>query len=442
MIELQHALAIDFEMDNGNIPRVFEDESKSEIELIVSVCCGLVTIDQSIAEEESQVIRLVHYTTQEYLSQIREKWFPEAEERITNVCAAYISFDVFESGVLQFEANVSDQEQCERLDKRLQSNPFYAYASMKWGHHARESNTSSQIIRDFLADDNKVQAAAQAMFRTDYREFLGREPEGNKVTVLVLISIFGAIRLAQELLDTPTTRFEDSLDTALVCAAFGGYTNLVELLLDKGADPNTEVSGGDTVIAFTTRYGYVDIVRALLRYGADPNKRRQYDNEWTALFEAISNDHLTITELLLENGADYTLGSWGLEVTAIDEVIERGHKPMVQLFLDKITHPKEKATELRRMMLDSAVQNQKIEFAQMVFEKDPGLNLRGEFGTALLIQAVEDGQGNRQIIELLLEKGAGPKRNDTDRRERLLAEAEDIDKEWLAQKLDFYLNTA
>lgn len=54
-LELQHALAIvvgDCKLDGDNLER---------IERIVSVCAGLVTVD-----EESKIIRLVHYTTQDY----------------------------------------------------------------------------------------------------------------------------------------------------------------------------------------------------------------------------------------------------------------------------------------------------------------------------------------------------------------------------------------
>jgi hypothetical protein len=54
-LELQHALAVksgDHQLDKENV---------REIEDMVSVCAGLVTVD-----EESSIIRLVHYTTQEY----------------------------------------------------------------------------------------------------------------------------------------------------------------------------------------------------------------------------------------------------------------------------------------------------------------------------------------------------------------------------------------
>jgi hypothetical protein len=65
--ELCHALAVDpgdLELDPDNIPDVKD---------MVSVCAGLITVD-----EESNIIRLVHYTAQEYFERIRESWNPQA----------------------------------------------------------------------------------------------------------------------------------------------------------------------------------------------------------------------------------------------------------------------------------------------------------------------------------------------------------------------------
>ncbi|PMD45783.1 hypothetical protein L207DRAFT_387885, partial [Hyaloscypha variabilis F] len=104
--ELQHALAVEVgnkELDEENIP---------EIEDMVSVCAGLVTID-----EESGVIRLVHYTTQEYFERTQLRWFPNAETDIAIICVTYLSFDVFERCCLteiDFKA-------------RLESNQLYHY---------------------------------------------------------------------------------------------------------------------------------------------------------------------------------------------------------------------------------------------------------------------------------------------------------------------------
>ena len=42
---------------------------------MVSVCAGLVTVD-----EESDIIRLVHYTTQEFFERTQNIWFPNCRE--------------------------------------------------------------------------------------------------------------------------------------------------------------------------------------------------------------------------------------------------------------------------------------------------------------------------------------------------------------------------
>jgi GPI inositol-deacylase-like protein len=70
--ELQHAIAVEVNK------REFDTE---DIELIVSVCVGLVVID-----EESDIIRLVHYTAQEYFERTWERWFPNAHTDITKTC--------------------------------------------------------------------------------------------------------------------------------------------------------------------------------------------------------------------------------------------------------------------------------------------------------------------------------------------------------------------
>jgi len=130
ILELQHALAIeisDSELDEENLPQV-ED--------MVSVCAGLVTID-----EESGIIRLVHYTTQEYFERTQKCWFPNAETEITKICVTYLSFNEFKGGICQND---------EEFEKRLQINKLYDYATHNWGHHARKAPTSCQAVIEFL----------------------------------------------------------------------------------------------------------------------------------------------------------------------------------------------------------------------------------------------------------------------------------------------------
>jgi hypothetical protein len=142
--ELQHALAVEVgepKLDNDNLPQV-ED--------MVSVCEGLVTVD-----EESNIIRLVHYTMQEYFKRSQKRWFVNTESDITITCITYLSFSTFESGLCR-----TDKE----FEERLQSNQFYDYAACNWGYHARTVfPTLSTLVLMFLESEAKVEASSQVI---------------------------------------------------------------------------------------------------------------------------------------------------------------------------------------------------------------------------------------------------------------------------------------
>jgi hypothetical protein len=100
-----------------------DEENICRVEDMVSICAGLVTVD-----EDSKIIRLVHYTTQEYFERTQNDWFPEAETEITKTCVTYLLFNTFDTGFC-----LTDEE----FETRLQVNPLYGYAARNWGHHAR-----------------------------------------------------------------------------------------------------------------------------------------------------------------------------------------------------------------------------------------------------------------------------------------------------------------
>jgi hypothetical protein len=129
-MELQHALAIepgDTELGEDNLVDVKD---------MVSVCVGMVTID-----EESKIIRLVHYTTQEYFERTQNDWFLNAEANITIICVTYLSLSIFKSGSCQTD---------NKFEERLHLNHLYQYAVQHWGHHACKASNIGQAVIDFL----------------------------------------------------------------------------------------------------------------------------------------------------------------------------------------------------------------------------------------------------------------------------------------------------
>lgn len=222
--ELQHALGVEIglsTLDEDNLP---------QIEDIVSICAGLVTVD-----EESKVIRLVHYTTQEYFQRTQKDWFPNAETEITAVCISYLSFKVFESGFCPTD---------EEFERRLWSNPLYDYASHNWGRHACHAVTLDKELVEFLRFDAKVEASSQAMISfkrwPEHSNYSQKAPQ--KMTGLHLMAYFGVQWLAEILIrDVADADVKNSHGrTPLSYATEGGYGGRRTAAAREGRRPQGE----------------------------------------------------------------------------------------------------------------------------------------------------------------------------------------------------------
>lgn len=246
--ELQHSLAITVgqaEFDKGN---------KSDLEDIVSVCAGLVTID-----EESGIIRLVHYTTQEYFERTQKHWFPTAASDITAICVTYLSFAVFGSGICLTDSS---------FEERLRRNPLYYYAAKYWGRHPRQIRSSHSNVVEFLQHEMNVEAAAQEMlvrkldsWQSNYSPDILRH-----ITGLLLSAYFGVVEVAAIIFDFASPDTQDTYGrTPLSWASETGYESVVKLLFDTGKvdvdSKDTEYS--QTPLSWAAIFGHESVVKLL-----------------------------------------------------------------------------------------------------------------------------------------------------------------------------------
>lgn len=235
--ELQHALATTAgksSLDPGDLLHV-ED--------MVSVCAGLVTVDKG-----SSVIRLVHYTTQEYLERTRQQWFPNADSVITTACITYLSFSTFEEGFCK-----RDRE----FEKRLQSNPLYGYAAQNWGYHASNDPDSVPLVLGFLESKACLEPSSQTLMaakRYSSHERYSQEAP-RKVTGLHLAGYFGATKVA-------------------------------DALLKLGHLPDIKDTYGRTPLWYASKNGHEDVMGLLIAAGAAANTCSSRDG-WTALQRAV-----------------------------------------------------------------------------------------------------------------------------------------------------------
>lgn len=136
--ELLHALAIepgDIELDEDNI---------LETEQLLTICAGLVTID-----EQSDIVRFIHYTTQEYLERNQHMWLPNANIEIARSCTAYLLLDNFQNDTFPVFS-----EHLWSFDMRKRY-PFYDYAVRHWATHARNSGQESKAMVDVLLQSSE-----------------------------------------------------------------------------------------------------------------------------------------------------------------------------------------------------------------------------------------------------------------------------------------------
>lgn len=87
-------------------------------------------------------------------------------------------------------------------------------------------------------------------------------------------------------------------NTALMRAALGGYLDVVDLLLNQGADANMQSAQGGTALMQACYRGHADVVRRLLDAKASTRLQDAYDG--TALMRAADGGHKDVVEILLE----------------------------------------------------------------------------------------------------------------------------------------------
>ena len=121
----------------------------------------------------------------------------------------------------------------------------------------------------------------------------------------------------------------------LVRAAEDGQPAVMELLLERGADPLKGTIGDRLPLHFAAENGHLPVVRILLQQPTvDPNKK-DFSGQ-TALFKAASRGHHPVVELLLQQRGIYSDNMSNDGFTPLLLVIFSKHENVVQLLVDKL----------------------------------------------------------------------------------------------------------
>jgi ankyrin repeat protein len=117
--------------------------------------------------------------------------------------------------------------------------------------------------------------------------------------------------------------------TAVMMAAFEGYTEVVKLLLDHGAEVGRRDGAGRTAMMYASSGPFPQTVELLVQNGAHVNRADTAEG-WTALMLAAAEGHQPVVEALLRHGAMIEMADQDGD-TAVDHARERGQTHIVAL---------------------------------------------------------------------------------------------------------------
>ena len=172
----------------------------------------------------------------------------------------------------------------------------------------------------------------------------------SKENLLSILAERGATQMLEVLLDAgaaPNTAISETGGTPLMLAAREGHLKSAQILINKGAkiDQFSDgVHGGNiNALMYASLNGHLQVVNLLLDHGADVNA--QFNGGTTALMWAARNGHLSIMERLVEAGAEINTTSKS-DVTALRWAKKQRHDSVVQWLLAMGAEDKGLSTQL------------------------------------------------------------------------------------------------
>ncbi|KAL3118634.1 hypothetical protein niasHT_001029 [Heterodera trifolii] len=182
-------------------------------------------------------------------------------------------------------------------------------------------------------------AAVVDNFATRIRRFFDLINDGNIQQLRVLIDALDADELNILLRWTvdPVERDNTRSRSALWSAFFRQHIEIVDLLLEKGADPNEPMVGQEnnintniTPLFLAVRHANLPLCRVLVERGANVDLGSDFAT--TPLMIACKRSQMEIVSFLIENGADTNLQNGDGE-TALMAACYRGNVDIVRMLL-------------------------------------------------------------------------------------------------------------
>ncbi|KAH6894827.1 ankyrin repeat-containing domain protein [Coprinopsis sp. MPI-PUGE-AT-0042] len=334
----------------------FEPKRMVPEALLLSVCCGLVSVD-----EKTRLVRLIHYTTRDAILPRILDIFPVPHAVLGHVCIGHF----IKSGLqhLSTKNNIRNQ-----LDLLLHNDPLLVYAYRSWAHHTRLCGRYTPItsaaanlvlncksypfdrgqivdfggplhVAAFYALEDLIPLAAQVHSPNSGTTNFGEPP-------LILAARRGHLVCAKALLSLPgidVNLCNLASQNAFMIAANYGHIEIVQLLAEvPGIDINAVDMFGETALMHAAAAGHTDVVKLFVRLPGI-NINTADERGWTALIHAVGRGHAEVVKGVLSipeidvNWAIYRRRSFAgpeAQSTALIVAARAGHINIVKQLLE------------------------------------------------------------------------------------------------------------
>ncbi|KAM9347715.1 uncharacterized protein ankrd50l [Symphorus nematophorus] len=192
--------------------------------------------------------------------------------------------------------------------------------------------------------------------------------------------------------------------TPLLAAAAMGHMKTVSRLLFWGAAVDAIDCEGRTALCLAAARGSVEVVRALLDRGLDENHKD--DLGWTPLHAAACEGHRAVCAALTERGSMARVGEMDIEGRIpLILAAQEGHWSTVRLLLDRRSPIDHRAYD-GHSALSAALLEGHAEVAELLMRRGADTDVRDAEGRPLLYLLVLEGR--LEMTTLIIEKGGVP----------------------------------
>ena len=303
--ELSQFLAFDFE---GEVtPTFLADRLPADpADTMLTMCSSLLAVVKPEGYD-FPVVQFAHYSVKEYLTSTR---LADAKDTISRFHVSMISaHTTVAQGCLGLLLHLDETF----TEDSLENFPLSKYAAEYWFAHAQIKDVSLKVEDGMkrLFDPSKHHLSVWVWIydpedrRSRFHRGCYEEARATPLHYATFCGLHDVVKflIVEHSQDVNTRRGLNDKETPLHVASYRGHADIVQLLLEHGADGNSQDDKKRTPLYWPSAFGHVEVVRILLEQGVD-TETQDVTMDQIPLFAASSQGHVEVCQVLLEHGAD------------------------------------------------------------------------------------------------------------------------------------------